>query len=78
LVYPNPTLGPLNIRLKEILYTNSTLQISDVSGRILKQQNVNALTGNINLDVKELANGRYFIKIANATQIINQSFVIMR
>jgi endonuclease I len=78
LVYPNPTLGPLYIKLNEALYTNSTLQVSDVTGRILKQQTVNSFTRNINLDVKELSAGRYFIKISNSTQIINQSFVIMK
>ncbi len=78
LVYPNPTLGSLYIKLNETLYTNSTLQLSDVTGRILKQQNVNAFTRNIHLDVKELSAGRYFIKITNNTQIINQSFVVMK
>jgi endonuclease I len=78
LVYPNPTLGPLYIKLNEALYTNSTLQVSDVTGRILKQQTVNSFTRNINLDVKELSAGRYFIKISNSTQIINQSFVVMK
>ncbi len=78
LVYPNPTLGPLYIKLNEALYTNCTLQVSDVSGRILKQQIINSFTRNINLDVKELSAGRYFIKIANDKQIINQSFVIMK
>ena len=78
LVYPNPTMDNLNIRLYETLYANSTLQVADVTGRIVKQQNVAANNFNISLDVKTLAAGRYFIKISNDKQIINQSFVVIK
>ena len=78
LVYPNPTVGDLNIRLYEPLFTNSTLQILDVTGRMVKQQNVSANNINIRLDVQNLSVGRYFIKIANSQQVINQSFVVIK
>jgi endonuclease I len=78
LVYPNPTTEILNIKLYTVLQANSTLQVTDVMGKIVKQQNVNANTLNINLDVKELAAGRYFVKIINDTQVINESFVVLK
>ena len=78
LVYPNPTVGDLNIKLYEPLFTNSTLQILDVTGRMVKQQNVSANNVNIRLDVTGLSAGRYFIKIANSQQVINQSFVVIK
>ena len=77
-VYPNPTTIVLNIKLYEPLFTNSTLQILDVTGRMVKQQNVSANNVNIRLDVKGLSAGRYFIKIANSQQVINQSFVVIK
>ena len=78
LVYPNPTVGELNIKLYEPLFTNSTLQILDVTGRMVKQHSVSANNVNIQMDVKGLAAGRYFIKIANSQQVINQSFVVIK
>ena len=78
IVYPNPTVGELNIKLFEPLFTNSTLQIVDVTGRIIKQQNVSANNVTLQIDVKNLSAGRYFIKIANNKQVINQSFVVIK
>ena len=78
LVYPNPTIGELNIKLYEPLYSNSKLQILDVTGRMVKQQNVSVNNVNIQIDVQGLSAGRYFIKIANSQQVINQSFVVIK
>ncbi len=78
LIYPNPTTESLNVKLYEVLQSNSTLQVTDVTGRMLMQQSVKTNEVNIKLDVKNLSAGRYFVKITNATQIINQSFVVMK
>lgn len=78
IVYPNPTKDKLNIKLYEALQSNSTLQVADVAGRIVKTQSVSATQLNIGLDVKNLPAGRYFIKISNSKQVINQSFVVMQ
>ena len=78
LLYPNPTIGELNIKLYAPLFTNSTLQVLDVTGRLVKQQSVSANNINIQLDVKGLTAGRYFIKIANSQQVINQSFIVIK
>ncbi len=77
IVYPNPTMGSLNIKLYDILTSNSTLQITDVTGRLVKQQTINASMVNINVDVKGLPTGRYFIKISTYNQVINLSFVAL-
>ncbi|MCY7290741.1 MAG: T9SS type A sorting domain-containing protein, partial [Ferruginibacter sp.] len=78
LVYPNPTIGELNIQLYKPLFTNSTLQVLDVTGRMIKQQNISANNLNIKLDVENLSAGRYFIKITNNRQVINESFVVIK
>ena len=78
LVYPNPTKGALTIKLLEALGSNSILQVTDVTGRKVKQLNISTGTLSINLDVNALTKGRYFIKIYNSTQLINQSFVIIK
>ena len=77
-VYPNPAAGELNIKMIDKLQANSTLQITDITGRIVKQQPVNSTETVIRTDIKALPSGRYFIKITNSKQVINQSFVVIR
>lgn len=78
LVYPNPTTGPLNIRLTEAVKTNANLVVTDVTGRVVKQQLVNKGVFSINLEVNKLPAGRYFISINDQQNVIRQSFVVIR
>jgi hypothetical protein len=78
LVYPNPTSASLNIKLTQALTTNTTLVIMDVTGRLLKQQNISRGQFSINVDVAALPAGRYFIKINDQQAVINQSFIIIK
>ncbi|MEJ7610712.1 MAG: T9SS type A sorting domain-containing protein [Ferruginibacter sp.] len=78
MVYPNPTPGHLNIRLTDALQANSSLNVTDVTGRTVKLLALPANSINIHLDVKDLPAGRYFIRIINNTQLINQSFVVIK
>ncbi|MEP7256701.1 MAG: endonuclease [Ferruginibacter sp.] len=77
-VYPNPTKGNLTIKLQHSLSENSKLIIADLSGRILLQQQVIGGQKNIDLDVSKFPAGRYFIKLSNSIELINQSFVIIK
>jgi endonuclease I len=77
-VYPNPAKGTLNIQLFAALTVKSNVQVTDITGRLVKRQTAAQGELNIPLDVQELAPGRYFIKISNPDQVINQSFVIVK
>ena len=77
-VYPNPTKDRLVIKLQQALNETSRLIIADISGRIVMQQQVAGVQSNIDLTVSHLPAGRYFIKISNAAELINQSFVIIK
>jgi hypothetical protein len=78
LIYPNPTKGKLTIKLQQPLTENSQLLIADISGRIVMQQQLSGGQRDIDLTVSELPAGRYFIKINNASELINQSFVVIK
>lgn len=78
LVYPNPTRDKLVVKLQQPLKENSQLIIADLSGRIVMKQYVDGGQYNIDLTVSQLPAGRYFIKISNAAELINQSFVIIK
>jgi len=77
-VYPNPAKEKLVIKLQQSLTENSQLVIADLSGRIVMQQQVSGGQKNIDLLVNHLPAGRYFIKISNNSELINQSFVIVK
>ena len=78
IVYPNPANASLNIKLLQVLAANSSLQVTDIAGRIVMQKMVSNGTINFPLDVKSLPSGRYFIKIQNTHQLITQSFVVIK
>ncbi|MBK9958881.1 MAG: endonuclease [Chitinophagaceae bacterium] len=77
-IYPNPTSQGININLTERLLAGSQLMVFDASGRKVKEQAVRANEVNINVDVKQLTQGKYFIRINNPSQVINGSFTIYR
>jgi len=78
LVYPNPTKGNLSIKLQQGLTERSGLVISEISGRVLLQQQLAKGLRNVDLDLRQLPAGRYLIKISNHSEIINQSFVVIK
>ncbi len=77
-VYPNPVSQKLNIQLQQGLTQNSQLLTSDITGRIVMQQQIFTGQRIIELNVAGLSPGRYFIKIANGNEMINQSFVVIK
>lgn len=77
-VYPNPAKDKLVVKLQQPLTANSQLIIADISGRMVMQQQVAGGSNTIKLYINQLPAGRYFIKIVNSTELINQSFVIIK
>jgi endonuclease I len=77
-VYPNPTKDKLVVKLQQALTENSQMLIADLSGRIVMQQQVTGGQRNIDLILNHLPPGRYFIKLSNSNELINQSFVIIK
>ncbi len=77
-VYPNPAREKLTVKLEKALSENSRLTITDLSGRNIMQLLVSAGQTNIELPVNHLMAGRYFIKISNNNELINESFVIIK
>ncbi len=78
LVYPNPTNNLLNIKLSNALVMSSTLQITDISGKLIRQLITNTGQSNITIDVTMLAAGKYILKMVNGTEVINESFVVTK
>lgn len=68
-VFPNPANSVVNVKVvsKETI-NNATLDVMDISGRLVRSENVSIATGNNNFsfDVNAIANGLYFVRVAGA------------
>lgn len=64
IIYPNPTVGVVNVSFAEDDSTNYLINIIDLSGRLIKS-NMNYGESDLIIDISSLSKGIYFIEIAN-------------
>ena len=72
-LYPNPTSGVLNINNLE---ANSTIEIFNVIGEKVLFSNL--LKGNNIVDLSNLSNGSYFVKLNSNNQIITKKVILSK
>ena len=65
-IYPNPAKNNLQISINNIQDINEKLEIYNVYGKLVKQ--VNTTNYLLNIDISNLENGVYFIKIGNSNK----------
>ena len=78
-VYPNPTSDILNIDISQNIDINdATLELYDVNGRlVIKQNTENGFVKNKpQLNVSQLSNGVYFLKVKTESKEFNQKVII--
>ena len=69
-IYPNPASTIVNIAFEEVLKDQVNWQMTDNFGKIVKEGTIKESTLGYQIDTNELANGMYYIKLANEN--INQ------
>jgi photosystem II stability/assembly factor-like uncharacterized protein len=62
--FPNPTIGILNIQLKNTDQTVQTIRLLSSSGQLINVGKPNLNSGNIQFDLSGLVSGMYFLKIS--------------
>ena len=70
-IYPNPNNGQFTMNNEQLIM--NSVQVYDVYGKLLKTVEVNANT--VELDVRELASGMYFVRISTDKGVVTKSFV---
>ena len=70
-IYPNPNNG--NFIIETPSTDNQTLQIFDVTGKMVLNQNIN---GKINIDASNLDNGVYFVQVKTKENISTQKIIV--
>ncbi|WP_225035755.1 family 16 glycosylhydrolase [Winogradskyella sp. SM1960] len=69
--YPNPVKGVLNISSQEFIDNNATMQVADISGRLVSEKQCQFINGHMNFDVSSLRNGVYFFSLILENGITN-------
>lgn len=77
-VYPNPANTNITMQLLQPLANNGILQIADITGRVVWQQQAVKGQRTIAVNTQQYAAGRYFIKLTDKGNTVNQTFIIAR
>ncbi len=77
-VFPNPSNGKFTVKLNRALVAPGQILIKDITGRLVAQQALAAGQKQINLNLGQLAAGRYFLHIFNNGEWINESVLITK
>ncbi len=77
-IYPNPNSGQFNVAYNSINTVPLTYEIYDYTGRLILSNTVNSLLGDnlLNIDMNEVSNGVYTIRIMSGTSLITKQFVV--
>ena len=65
MAYPNPTKSALNVNYESIDDASLNIQVLDMTGKVHLTKQMEGLKGdnNIRLDIDNLPNGAYFMRI---------------
>lgn len=77
-LYPVPATDILNIRLDVRLPMEMEVSVLDMSGRIVrgsKSYDLEAGTRDLTIDVTDLDNGNYFVRMVSNGEVITEQFV---
>ena len=75
-VYPNPTNGMVNIVLKNPIVDEVSIRVTDVTGRIVYNSDLEGLS--FNIDLSAAADGTYFLHVATDTKRTTQPIVLKK
>jgi hypothetical protein len=65
-MYPNPTTGLVYIDLIANSAASSTVELRDVTGKLITDYTLNQVSGRFELNVQALSNGVYFVTLSNS------------
>ena len=74
-LYPNPTQDVANLRING-LNQDAKIVISDLQGRILSQDQINAGTNRYTINVSDMASGVYYIRIVTDNVVSTQKLIV--
>lgn len=79
-LYPNPTTGPVNLNIENLVTEDLVITVIDMTGAILIYKYIGSVSGNLvqSLDFSELTNGMYIIRMTANGHLSQLRFVISK
>lgn len=78
-IFPNPTTNRINISIPEkLINKQGMIIISSSDGKLARQYRVNSLNNIVNLNVDELANGKYILQLISGDFRAVKHFNVIR
>jgi hypothetical protein len=74
-LYPNPATSQATLEING-LNQDAKIVISDLQGRILSQDQINAGTNRYTINVSEMASGVYYIRIVTDNVVSTQKLIV--
>ena len=78
-IYPSPVKNELTLTITaDAVYSSAEITVSDINGKIVKEiSNINLTPGKLmmNLDVSDLVEGAYFIKMSFSQYVLSKKFI---
>lgn len=76
-VYPNPTDGRCSVNFQLAQYSDVTIQVIDLNGKLIQQNNFPNTNGDVvEYDLSELAAGIYFVTMKTKDTVVTKKLVI--
>lgn len=66
-LYPNPATQSVNLTVAQPLLDRGSITIMDLAGRVVGHQSFNQLSGTVSLDLSQLAQGSYIVRVSSGT-----------
>lgn len=76
--YPNPVKDKLTLTGKDELLKSAFVQITDLEGRIIKTQQIKSVSGSTSIDLNNIGEGVYFLRITSGNRTGVKKFVVVR
>ena len=77
-LFPNPAANSFTVQFNELLTTDATLTVFDVTGRKVMEEHVARTTTQPTIQTSELVNGLYFVRLTTANWQATQRLVIQK
>jgi hypothetical protein len=79
-LYPVPARTVLNVELNIDTETEARFQIIDINGRLIREGDWGLVEGfnKMDMDVTQLASGRYYLIVANKDMRLNKAFTVVK
>ncbi len=75
-MYPVPTAGEVTLSLDKISASTFNLAVTSVDGKVVRQEEVRKNSNSFNMDLSDLSNGTYFVRITTDNETSINKIVI--